>query len=95
MADILRTTEALLATAALRMTVEPDVNDQRRRARDSLLEDLAAAGVDTSSGLETAAILVETDPALASMRSTVHSYLMADTAAMRALVEPLNELYDV
>jgi aminoglycoside phosphotransferase (APT) family kinase protein len=91
----LRTTEALLATAALRMTVEPDVNDQRRRAKDSLLEDLAAAGVDTSSGLETAAILVETDPALASMRSTVHSYLMADTAAMRALVEPLNELYDV
>lgn len=89
----LRTTEALLATAALRMAVDAGVNSERRRARDALLAELTAAGVDTDSGLEHAAAIVETDPEFASLRPSVHSFLMTDVAAMYALAGPLNELY--
>jgi hypothetical protein len=49
--------------------------------------------VNTDSGLEHAAAIVETDPEFASLRPSVHSFLMTDVAAMYALAGPLNELY--
>jgi hypothetical protein len=89
----LRTTEAIVATAALRAGADPDADDERRRHRTALIAELAAAGIDTASGLEAAAVQVESDDAYRSLRPQVRDHLMTEIAAMRALAGPLNDLY--
>ena len=89
----LRTTEALLATAALQLSSGPSVFGDRRRVSDDLIAELAAGGVNTENGLEAAVIAVETDPAHQELRARVRSHLAEDVAAMGAMAGPLNDLY--
>jgi aminoglycoside phosphotransferase (APT) family kinase protein len=89
----LKTTEAILATAAHRIVTEPVRNLELRAERAELMAGFRDAGLDVGSGFEDSAIAVETDEAFAPLREELHRHLMADIAVRRALAGPLNDLY--
>ena len=90
----LKTTAALLETAALRSEIEGPVNEARRTARDLLLAQLEQAGVPTSGGIEAIAVEIEHNEAYAALRPAVWRHLVEDLAAVRTLIRPLTALYE-
>jgi len=89
----LKTSIALLDTAAARAAGEPVLDERLARERDALLAGLAAAGVSTGGGLEAAAVQVERNPAYAGMRDRLRRHLLADLTARFTLLRPLRDLY--
>jgi hypothetical protein len=89
----LKTAVGLLQAAALRVETGPAVQARREDATRALLGELAAAGVPVDGGLEPAAVEVERRPEHAPLRPRVRRHLLEDLAAERALLGPLEELY--
>lgn len=87
----IKTAVALLDTAAHRSRTEPAVEDVRRQAEASLLDELAASGV--VGDLATVAARIEAQESLAAHRPRVRAHLLADLARTRTLLTPLRSLY--
>lgn len=88
----LKTSVALLQTAAVRARGEAVVTAQRSAATTALLDDLRGHGLE--GDLATVAAAVEREPRHADLRPRVRAHLVDDLAQQRALLTPLTALYE-
>lgn len=88
----LKTSVALLRTAAVRARDEATVAAVRAAATDALLDDLRRDGLE--GDLASVAAAVERDPHHAHHRHRVRAHLVDDLARQRTLMTPLTDLYE-
>ena len=88
----LKTSVALLQTAAVRARGEAEVTATRAAATSALLDDLRTH--DLHGDLATVATTVESDPSHVGLRPRVRAHLVDDLARQHALLTPLTTLYE-